>query len=73
MTHFNVIDWIAMILVTIGALNWGLVGLFGFSVVTAIVGDIPLLENAIYAIVGVAGLWLVYLMARATTTTSMTS
>lgn len=45
----------AMILVVVGAINWGLVGAFGFNLVTAIVGR-GALANVIYALVGLAGL-----------------
>lgn len=65
MVRLNTGDWIALILATIGAINWGLVGLFGFNLVNAIFGGVPFLEGLIYVVVGLAGLWLIYLMARA--------
>ena len=65
MVRLNGIDWAALILATIGAINWGLVGLFGLNLVNAIFGGVPFLESLIYIIVGLAGLWLVYLMTRA--------
>jgi uncharacterized membrane protein YuzA (DUF378 family) len=66
MIRLNTIDWAALILATIGAINWGLVGLFRFNLVNAIFGGVPLLEDVIYVVVGLAGLWLIYMMARAT-------
>ena len=65
MVRLNAVDWIALILATIGAINWGLIGLFNFNLVNAIFGGVPALEALIYIIVGLAGLWLIYLMARA--------
>jgi len=62
--RLNVIDWIALVLVIIGALNWGLVGLFGFNLVAAIFGGVPVLESLIYIVVGLAGLWTIYLATR---------
>ncbi len=47
---------IALVFTIIGAVNWGLVGLFDFNLVTAITGDMDMLRNVIYIIVGVAGL-----------------
>lgn len=52
-------------LVLIGALNWGLVGLGGFfdgnwNVVNLIFGSWAWLENLIYLLVGVAGVFLVF-------------
>lgn len=58
--RINVIDWVAMVLTIVGALNWGLVGLFKFNLVNALFGGIPTLESAVYVIVGLAGLWLIY-------------
>ena len=41
----NVIDWITMVLVIVGGLNWGLVGLFGFDLVAAIFGNMSILSR----------------------------
>jgi uncharacterized membrane protein YuzA (DUF378 family) len=49
------VHMIAMILVVIGALNWGLIGALGFNAVAAIAGR-GVVANAIYALVGLAGL-----------------
>ncbi len=48
---------ISMILVIIGALNWGLVGLFGFNLVAMIFGFSPILLKLIYIIVGLCGVY----------------
>ena len=47
----------------IGALNWGLVGIFGFDLVAFLFGPSTLASNIIYAIIGIAALvWLIWLM-----------
>ena len=46
----------ALILTIIGAINWGLIGLFEFDLVAAIFGDMSLFSRIIYTLVGVAGL-----------------
>ena len=46
-----VLDRIALLLVVVGALNWGIIGLFGLDLV-------------IYALVGLGGLWCVSLLFR---------
>ena len=51
------INCTALTLVIIGALNWLLVGLFGFNLVDSIFGNMSLLSRIIYTIVGIAGLW----------------
>lgn len=51
------IDYIALALVVIGAINWGLIGFFGFDLVRVIFGDMSLLSRIIYALVGICGLY----------------
>lgn len=46
----------ALVLTIIGAINWGLIGLFNFDLVALIFGDMTLLSRIIYTLVGVAGL-----------------
>ena len=55
---------IAMILVIIGAINWGLIGLFNFNLVSAIFGEKSTLSKIIYTLVGIAGLYSIWLLAR---------
>lgn len=50
------VDVIATILVVIGALNWGLVGLFDFNLVHLLFGD-SILARIVYIVVGLAGIW----------------
>jgi uncharacterized membrane protein YuzA (DUF378 family) len=61
--RLNTLDWIAFILVIVGALNWGLVGLFNFNLVTAITGGFNFLAATIYVLVALAGLYLIYFLA----------
>lgn len=53
----KVIDKIALVLIIIGAINWGLIGIFNFNLVGAIFGDMTVLSRIIYGLVGVSGLW----------------
>jgi uncharacterized protein len=53
----NFIDWLAIILLVIGGLNWGLVGLFGFDLVAAIFGSMTLISRVVYSLVGLSGLY----------------
>lgn len=56
----STIDWIAVVLVIIGALNWGLIGLFGYDLVKSLFGDSSTLTKIIYDIVALAGLYMIY-------------
>jgi uncharacterized protein len=49
---------ICFILVIIGALNWGLVGLFGLDLVAALFGDMSMLSRIVYVLVGLAAIGL---------------
>lgn len=51
-------DTLALILVIIGALNWGMVGLFQFDLIASIFGGMStVVSRIIYTIVGLAGIW----------------
>ncbi len=54
------LDWLALVLVIVGGLNWGLVGLFKFDLVATIFGSISWLQNLVYILVGLAALYLIY-------------
>ena len=59
------LDRIALILVTIGALNWGAIGLFQFDLVAWIFGgQSAVLSRIVYGLVGLAGLWCITLLFR---------
>ena len=58
------ITWVALILTAIGAINWGLVGLFNFNLVAAIFGDLTALSRIIYVLVALSGIYLLVDSAR---------
>ncbi len=53
----KVIDKIALVLIIIGAINWGLVGIFNFNLVDTIFGVMSWFSRVIYILVGISGLW----------------
>ncbi len=58
MCKLNAFDWIMLIVVFIGGINWGMVGFFDFNLVKAIFGDMTVAARIVYAVVGVASLYL---------------
>ena len=61
----KVIDTITLILVIVGALNWGSIGLFGFDCVAFLCGgQMAVLSRVISSLVGIAGLWCITLLFR---------
>ncbi len=53
---------ICLLLTIIGAINWGLIGIFDFNLVDAIFGIGSMLSRIIYSLVGIAGLVNIYLL-----------
>ena len=59
-SNLHVLDWLALILAIVGALNWGSIGLFDFNFVNAVFGTGTALTRVIYTLVGLAGVYLVF-------------
>jgi hypothetical protein len=57
MKKLSALDWIAMVLLAVGGLNWGLVGIFDWDLVAAIFGDISALSRIIYSVVGISAVY----------------
>ncbi|MDD3043030.1 MAG: DUF378 domain-containing protein [Methanosarcinaceae archaeon] len=64
MVEKNSLDWLALVLVIVGGLNWGLVGLFRFDLVAAIFGEMSALARIVYSLVGLAALYMVYFATK---------
>ncbi len=57
LVHFNALDWIAMVLMIIGGINWGLVGGFNLDLVARLFGEMSTVSRAVYILVGLASLY----------------
>lgn len=66
MRRLDALDWTAITLTIIGALNWGLVGLFKFNLVDNLFGsyNTSIVSRVIYALVGISGLYLIYTASK---------
>jgi uncharacterized membrane protein YuzA (DUF378 family) len=60
MRRLNGTDWLALILVIVGALNWGLVGVFNFNLVDSIFGELSAASRVVYALVGLSALYFAF-------------
>ena len=58
------IDYIVLVLVIIGAINWGLVGFFGLDLVAFLFGSMTVLSRIIYAVIGICGLYAISFCGR---------
>jgi hypothetical protein len=55
---------LTLALLIVGGLNWGLVGLFGFDLVTALFGEMSVLSRVVYGLVGASALWQIVPLLR---------
>lgn len=60
----KVLDNIALLLVIIGAINWGLIGFFRFDLVSSLFGNMTMFTRVIFGLVGLAGLYSISLFGR---------
>lgn len=59
MNRLNVLDWVFLVLLVVGGLNWGLIGLFDYNLVAEIFGANSALSNLIYILVGASAAYVV--------------
>lgn len=58
------LDYTALTIVIIGAINWGLIGFFNFNLVSFLFGSSTWLSRIIYAAVGICGIYIVSAYGR---------
>ena len=52
------LDWTALTILIVGAINWGLIGFFQFDLIAAICGGVTSwISRILYAVVGIAGIY----------------
>lgn len=60
----RVLNIVTLVLLIVGGLNWGLVGLFDFNLVTALFGEMSTISRIVYVLVGLSALWQLILLFR---------
>ena len=63
MSKLNTLDWVALVLVVIGGLNWGLVAV-KWNLVNAIFGEGSMLSTIVYGLVGLSAIYLLFVMKK---------
>lgn len=66
MKNLSALDLIALVLVIVGGLNWGLVGLFNFDLVATIFGDMSMLSRIVYSLVGLSAIYVAFIITGLT-------
>jgi len=64
MKKLSALDWIALILIIIGGLNWGLVGAFKFDLVAAVFGSLSAVARIVYILVGLSAIYTLLLLGK---------
>ena len=62
------LDYIVLILVIVGTINWGLIGLLNFDLVRILFGNMTLLSRIVYVVIGISGLYSLSFFGRVQTT-----
>ena len=60
------IDYTTLTIIIIGAINWGLIGLFRLDLVSLLFGNMTWLSRVVYTLVGISGMYLLSLYGRVT-------
>lgn len=60
----NFIDYLLLAVIIIGAINWGLIGLFRFDLIAFFFGTMSWLTRVIYVLVGIGGIYMISLFVR---------
>jgi uncharacterized membrane protein YuzA (DUF378 family) len=71
MSKLNVLDWVALVLVIIGGLNWGLVAIGGYSWDLVAMLQVTWLVKLVYALVGLSALYTIFVVKKITKTQVM--
>ena len=66
----NWLDITALILIIIGAINWGLIGFFEFDLISYFFGTLTAVTRIIFAVVGIAGIYSLILFWKLRTNSS---
>lgn len=57
MKNFNAFDWLALAILIVGGVNWGLIGAFNFDLVSTLFGEMTTLTRVVFALVGLSALY----------------
>lgn len=60
MKNYNTFDWLALIVLIIGGVNWGMVGAFNINLVSLLFGEMTILTRLIYSLVGLSAIYITF-------------
>ena len=62
MNSLSTLDWVALVLVVVGGLNWGLIALMDLDLVAMLFGDTSMVSRIVYGLVGVSAIYVAVMM-----------
>ena len=62
----NTFDWVALLLLVIGGINWGTIAVFSTDLVSAVFGDMTAITRVVYRLVGVSAVYSLYILTAKT-------
>lgn len=62
--RMGAVDWLAMTLLIVGGINWGLVGLFNFDLVATLFGEMSAVSRIVYVVVSLSALYSIYTSSK---------
>ena len=65
--NMKIMNYLALTIAIIGALNWGLIGLLNFDLVAFIFGEMSWLSRIVYTLVGLSGIYLITFFSQLNT------
>ena len=66
MKNLNAFDWVVLILLVIGGINWGFVGILNIDLVSSLFGVMSTLTRIVYSIVGLSAVYTVLILSSKT-------
>lgn len=60
MKNFNAVDWLALAVLVVGGINWGMISLFDIDLVSSVFGDMTIATRVVYALVGISALYITF-------------
>jgi uncharacterized membrane protein YuzA (DUF378 family) len=66
MKNLDILDWIALVLIIVGGLNWGMIALFNVDLVSTLFGTMTTVTRIVYGLVGIGALYSIYTLSSKT-------
>lgn len=66
MVNLNGLGWLALGLIVVGGINWGLIGAFDIDLVSSLFGEMTMVTKIVYGLVGLSALYSVYILSAKT-------